>query len=958
MKSIFTPLFVIALFLIVSVNMSFSQTGLEAGDTIYVEGPVDSVQTCSNNTLLIFNRRVNYYNWRIKEMAFKQYNDTSLYIANLPEGDTFVKNDSTDESFKIQNFHIGSITNFDTVACKPWIELYTYDASNDSVFWRVMSGDGIIADTKNSITVLKNMSVGINKVFWTIKNDFCKDSAIVKINYKHAEAGENYSVCDDFTTLAGNPPPSNITGYWENVDGYGLIHSPEKYNTYVKNLRIGSNTFRWNIDYDECIAQDSVIVVNQKVVASLGDDRMICEKAPVISAGSLDKNAQGYWRIESGAGNFDEPASPATQVRGLASGINVISWTITRDYCMDSDKITLINNAFEVDAGDDQEVCGEEANLSAEKAKSGYGYWKVESDNKSQIANKESHKTKVSGLEVGANTFTWTVEANGCTASDKVIVRNNKYIPEAGENQSVCRDEVSLSALAPPIAYNYPHTYGKWTIASGGGSFEYINNTNTSHYVDPAHQPVALVKSLARGINVFRWEFINKGCNFYDEVFITNNTINSTAGEDFWICESNETNLKAIAPPSTAKGEWSLKSSAGFPVIESNSAYNTKVSDLAFGFNTFVWYVKDINGCSRQTEVTVDNRNIPIKAGYDQVLAKVNSTTLDAENDFGNGIWSVVKGACQFVCSTNPQTDAIGFKEGYNTLRWTINNKGCIRYDDVDILYVGPDNIYAGENQTLCADSTVMTAYLPPSENGTWWILEGGAYIEELHSPGSRIFNLKHGLNRFMWMVSCGGQYCKDTVDIYNFKGIPGFDVKDNQFIPEIEKLEISNIKPDNQELYVWQFGDDSKNKLIWHQGNFVENFVFDNDTFYIDIETGKYVDVSLKIVSAEGCTNTYTKSVYIAEKPNGIQFNESESDIKIYPNPAKTVINVSAPQGLNADFPIEIYTVEGKKVYTTVIKPENKYNISINVAILPKGYYFISFVHQTTKIIKPFIRY
>ncbi len=110
------------------------------------------------------------------------------------------------------------------------------------------------------------------------------------------------------------------------------------------------------------------------------------------------------------------------------------------------------------DAGDDQELCNvTTTNLNAQIPG---GSWSTSSPG-AIITDPSSPTTAVSNLNVGDNTFIWTVGVN----SDDVVITvlENPTMAVAGTDQSICGSTTVLEGNPPSVGA------GVWTITSGSG---------------------------------------------------------------------------------------------------------------------------------------------------------------------------------------------------------------------------------------------------------------------------------------------------------------------------------------------------------------------------------------------------------------------------------------------------------------------------------------------------------
>src|SRR5699024_11191379 len=102
-------------------------------------------------------------------------------------------------------------------------------------------------------------------------------------------------------------------------------------------------------------------------------------------------------------------------------------------------------------------------------------------------------ETLVENLGVGVNEFAWTITdaSNTCAATTDMVrieVIGNLTVADAGENQDVCVDEVTLAANAVAAGET-----GAWVLISGSGQIDNANSATT------------LVTGLGLGDNEFEW---------------------------------------------------------------------------------------------------------------------------------------------------------------------------------------------------------------------------------------------------------------------------------------------------------------------------------------------------------------------------------------------------------------------------------------------------------------------
>ena len=116
-------------------------------------------------------------------------------------------------------------------------------------------------------------------------------------------------------------------------------------------------------------------------------------------------------------------------------------------------------------------------------------------------------------------------------------------------------------------------------------------------------------------------------------------------------------------------------------------------------------------------------------------------------------------------------------------------------------------------------------------------------------------------------------------------------------------------------------------------------------DTIYAECtftaeKTGIYTDsVGIGDTTAFGYI-TYLKA--IVSGPGGINDNEDMAALSVYPNPADGEVNIILPDSDGIINNIEIYTIEGRKIYSEEYPVYNDNKIRVNTSAFPEGHYNI----------------
>ncbi|SMG09519.1 Por secretion system C-terminal sorting domain-containing protein [Marivirga sericea] len=349
--------------------------------------------------------------------------------------------------------------------------------------------------------------------------------------------------------------------------------------------------------------------------ANAGEDQIVCSTSnPTLSAigDPLKTGEKAKWTRVSGSGTITNSTSRIASVSGLGIGENKFRYTITAEFgCTDSDDVIITRvSAPTSEAGPGQNVCVSSANLNASGVGDS-GEWTVVSGNGS-FSNSASATATVTALDEGINTFRWTVSKNNCdTVSDDV---NINYIivttSNAGLNQNICENTISLSANAPKSGET-----GEWSLVSGEGTIADENNRNTS------------VSNLSVGTNTFRWTISeNTG---------TCPSTSSTVDVIVTDLEINEVVTKRTNPtcPGDPDGSIAVVGTGGTPFVPGSDyefTIDSPSGELKFGdegdeitfenleAGIYSITIKDAQGCEKYI------KNIPI---VDPDEIEINAST-------------------------------------------------------------------------------------------------------------------------------------------------------------------------------------------------------------------------------------------------------------------------------------------------------------------------------------------
>lgn len=660
--------------------------------------------------------------------------------------------------------------------------------------WSLISGTGDITSPNAATTTVTNLGVGVNTFQWTIDNGPCANPItsdqvsiyVFDAANPVANAGPDQSLCTPITSavMVGSNLISPATGTWSLVSGSGSIVSPNDPATQVTGLGLGNNVFQWTVNNGPCVPGTTTDQVTINVFngagqpANAGPDLDICSDFGqfTTAANPALGLATGFWTVQQGTATFADATDNTTLVTGLTIGINVLVWNIDNGACgISSDPVTI--RLFDAgqsvaDAGADQELCADPGGFAQTTLDGsatifpGQGQWTVNQGGGS-VTDPFDPNTSVTGLTIGINRFTWTVDNGPCTpgiTSDDVTVLvfdPNNGAANAGADQELCTPvtNTTLSANTP----TFPAT-GQWTLVQGTGSFANANSPNSA------------VTGLSVGVNIFQWTVDNGPCAnpiTTDQVSITlfdqNNPV-ANAGPDQSICTPvTGTALAGSALIGPATGTWSVLAGSG-TFVDPNDP-NTTVNALSVGENTFVWTVS--NGpCTNPLtfdQVSVflfDSNSSAPDAGADQNLCEVSTTTLQGSPVIfpAVGTWEVDQGTGIVTDPNDPNSTVTGMGVGVNQFSWIVANGPCgtgSGNDQVSVSVYDADApaADAGADFSVCGSSTTLTLTANPPTGpatGFWSLISGQATVTDPSNPNSTVTGLAVGETILEWTIDNG----------------------------------------------------------------------------------------------------------------------------------------------------------------------------------------------------------
>lgn len=210
--------------------------------------------------------------------------------------------------------------------------------------------------------------------------------------------------------------------------------------------------------------------------------------------------------------------------------------------------------------------------------------------------------------------------------------------------------------------------------------------------------------------------------------------------------------------------QWETSSNGTNWISAGATATNNAFTPAALSNTT--WFrrvVTALSGCSNfsaSPSVVVSVDQMPYaNAGTNQTVCVSSPVaTLNAIlPSFGSGQWSVLSGSASITSSLQPMAVAGNLALGTNVLQWQVSNGQCPPVSSTVSVVV--DNltvpIYAGRDQTICAQSTTLNA-MAPSVGTASWVGTGSVSFQNPLLAGTTVSGLSTGTNILVWQVSVG----------------------------------------------------------------------------------------------------------------------------------------------------------------------------------------------------------
>ncbi|MBS1921515.1 MAG: tandem-95 repeat protein [Bacteroidetes bacterium] len=787
--------------------------------------------------------------------------------------------------------------------------------------WRKISGpnSGSISNSNSAITTVTGLIQGVYQYELRVTDNngaYGRDTMQVTVNPANiaptANAGPNQNITLPNNSVSvsgsGSDPDGTIGSYqWSQISGPAqfTILSPNQAQTTINNLVQGTYQFQLTVTDNSGATGSDVVVITVNATAN---------QSPVANAGSNQSITL-----------------PVNTVTLSGSGT-------------DSDG-TVIS----------------------------YQWTKVSGPSQYSIASPTQAQTTINNLVQGIYQFQLTVTDNsGSTGIDIVIITvnaapNQPPVVDAGADQNITlpNNSVTLTGTANDPDGNIVSYL--WSKISGPAQSNIVS----------VSQIQTVVNNLVQGVYQFQLSVTdNSGATTTDFVTITvnpapNQPPTANAGTNISInLPVNSVTLSGSgwdADGNIASYQWTKISGPNQFNIVSSTQAQTVVNNLVLGVYQFQLTVTDNQGATGTSTVTVTVNPTPnqaptANAGLNQnITLPTNTVTLagsgnDPDGNIASYQWTKISGPNQFniVSPAQAQTVINNLVQGVYQFQLKVtDNLGATGTATVTVTVNQPANqtpsANAGPDQTITLPVNSVTL----SGSGTdpdgrvvsySWSRTSGPSQFSIASPSQAqtiINNLVQGVYVFQLTVTDNaGATASDLVTI-TVKAAPPVPPTANAGNDQTIVLPANTITLSGSgstptgsiSSYAWsQLSGPATSTIVspTQSQTSVQNLIAGNYQFI------------LTVTSSNGLTGKDTVQVTVQNSPNR---NQVSATVKLYPNPASTIINleITGASEKSSGY-INIYDALGHLVYSENLN-RDQFTITkqIDVSSFKSGIYFVT---------------
>jgi gliding motility-associated-like protein len=270
--------------------------------------------------------------------VFPQGITTQTYAAIDSSGNT------TTCTFTVEVFEIPdpAVISTDTIAlCNTFSSAISATAvTSGTGAWSILQGGGTIANTSADATTVNNLTIGTNKLMWSVSSPSCgtkRDTLVIVVwpLPSTAHVQDTLVACTEVGLLLQATAPQFGTGTWTSNSGivFANVHAPI---TAISNTNGGNHTIVWTVSSGICPSSSDTLFMELPNVAHIGqNDTTLCEQNfPLLLTGSAPSNGQQpIWSVLSGEAAFSNNYSSQTNLTATSIGVVEIIYWLTHPVC-------------------------------------------------------------------------------------------------------------------------------------------------------------------------------------------------------------------------------------------------------------------------------------------------------------------------------------------------------------------------------------------------------------------------------------------------------------------------------------------------------------------------------------------------------------------------------------------------------------------------------------------------
>jgi gliding motility-associated-like protein len=548
----------------------------------------------------------------------------------------------------------------------------------------------------------------------------------------------------------------------------------------LTNLQAGQYTFRLLVTDNTGATDDDVAVVTVSAlgtnifpVASAGADRIV--KLPitsvVLNGSGTDEDGEitsyEWTQVAGSSALISSPASPATNISGLALGNYIFRLTVTDNLGatdLNETNIRVVNSTSNlppiVDAGPDLKIFLPQNTLTINSTASDDGaiasfQWVKLSGGAATLVNPTEQNLSLSGLTLGEYTFQLTVTDNSSASVFDIVKVSvlpstfNPPVADAGLDQEIAlpTNQIGLigTASSPTgtiVSTIWTKTLGPTVTLVGDNTLSLqCSNMIVGTYIfkltvidNNGNQASDNVQVIVNPIPPNKAPIVNSGQNYSVVLPVSTVSLTGTATD---------------TDGSVTSVNWSVISGPNAPTLQNSNTLNLTADNLVKGLYIFRLSATDNQNAVGFNDAIVfvsepsSENQAPIAyAGDDIVLVlPENSVTIEGDGIDPGGfvtdfLWEQVGGATANYTSTQQILNVSDLVEGEYIFRLTVSDTALTSFDEVKI--------------SVIEQSNEVPKFFSPNGDGygeTWVIRNIDSYqtcsLVVFSRSGQTIFNAK-----------------------------------------------------------------------------------------------------------------------------------------------------------------------------------------------------------------------